>query len=480
MQRNPNEFRLFLAAVLLLGLIIGHGLSGHVAAQSGTTYENLEIFSDALSIVQNEYVEEIPPEDLVYGALRGMLNQLDPHSQFMPPDVYRELKVETEGHFGGLGIVISLDEHKLLTVISPIEDTPASRAGILAGDKIIKINGESSFGLILEEAVKKLRGPRGSKVTITIQRLRETEKGTEVEEHEFTLTRDEIKIPSVKSKMLKGDIGYIRLVEFSELTERDLDRTLNELKAQGMRSLVLDLRLNPGGLLNVAANVSDKFLEKGKLIVYTESRDSDQDMRFESKKDPAIGVDIPMVILVNEGSASASEIVAGALMDWGRAVVMGKKTFGKGSVQSIIPLSDGSALRLTTAKYLTPDGHSINGVGIQPVIEVDMSMEQLARLRSGTEAVLDDEEKEIDEDPQLKRAVELLKGYDIFKSLEQNLTIARNKEPASAEPADETAERLGDIEVIISPGPEPVGPLIIPEGGEGTKPEQAPVEEDEE
>jgi carboxyl-terminal processing protease len=463
MQRNRNEFRLFLVAVLVLGLFIGHGLSGYVVAQSGSTYEKLEVFSDALSIVQSEYVEKVAPDKLIYGALRGMLNQLDAHSQFMPPETYGQLRVETEGHFGGLGIVISLDEDKILTVISPIDDTPAAKAGVMAGDKIVKIDGEDSFGLVLEEAVKKLRGPKGSKVTIGVIRLHEEEDGLTTERLEFTLTRAEIQIPSVKSEMLEDGIAYVRLLEFSERTGADLDAALKELKEEGLRSIILDIRNNPGGLLSVAAEVSDVFLEKGRLIVYTESRDSTQDMRFNSKRKPTIGADVPMVVLVNGGSASASEIVAGAMMDWGRAVIMGEKTFGKGSVQSIIPMSDGSALRLTTARYLTPNGHSINGVGIEPDIEIKISRKEAAHLMaqrgtSGFDVPDQDKDagdgdapsdakdaeakdKKID-DPQLQRAIQLLQGYDIFKSLEQNVDVAKAavEKVAPSETGEEEAE----------------------------------------
>jgi carboxyl-terminal processing protease len=496
MQRNRNEFRFSVAAVIVLALFIGHSLFGRVSAQSGSTYEDLEIFSDALSIIQNEYVEDVESSALVYGALQGMMSQLDPHSQFMPPDVYGELKVETEGHFGGLGIVISLDKNKVLTVMSPIPDTPASRAGIIAGDRIIEIDGETSYGLVLEEAVKKLRGPKGSKVTIKVLRLHEDEEDRAPEELEFTLIRDEIRIASVSGEMKESDIGYVRLDEFSERTGRDLEKKLNELTEQGMRSMVLDMRNNPGGLLNVAAEVADKFLSKGELIVYTESRDAEQNMRFKARQKSAIPDDMPIVVLVNGGSASASEIVAGALMDKHRAVIMGEKTFGKGSVQSIIPLSDGSALRLTTAKYLTPNGHSINGVGIEPDIEVKTTAEQKMRLLSGRHGVSvepdgedgdsDREDGEID-DPQLQRAIELLQGYDIFKTLKQNINIAKAQEPeseevASAEEESEVIEIIdaeGDTVIEIDGGLLPSGPLIlVPEETEQDS-EQAPAEENE-
>ncbi|MBI4832245.1 MAG: S41 family peptidase [Candidatus Lindowbacteria bacterium] len=478
MQRNRSEFLFFFLSVLFLGLIIGNSLSGYVAAQTGSPYKDLEVFSDALSIVQSEYVEEVPTQTLIYGALKGMLDKLDPHSQFMQPDTYKELKVETEGHFGGLGIVISLDENKVLTVVSPIEDTPAFKAGVQAGDKIMKIDDASTEGLVLEEAVRKLRGPRGSQVKITVLRLHETD-GKVPEELEFTLTRDDIKIPSVKWRMIENNIGYIRLVEFSERTASELHKAITELKSQGMHSLVLDLRNNPGGLLNVAADVSEEFLEKGSLIVYTESRNSEQNLRFKSKKSPSVYPGTPMVVLGNQGSASASEIVAGALKDWRRAVIVGEKTFGKGSVQSIIPLSDGSALRLTTAKYLTPGGHSIDGVGIIPDIEVKISKEQFVHLMSGLdipappvgkgEIKLEGEGKAKPEgetkvrpdvpDIQLQRAVELLQGYDIFKTLEQNMKTAKEQaESVSKDSGGENSEAPLPGENMEEPLPEEAVP----------------------
>ncbi len=455
MRRTRNEFYLFLIVVLVLGFIVGSNL---VVAQTGSTYDDLEIFSDALSIIQSEYVKEVDSRDLIYNALKGMLDGLDPHSQFMAPDTYRELKVETEGHFGGLGIVISLDENKVLTVVSPIEDTPAFKAGVLAGDKIIKINGEGTQGLVLEEAVRKLRGPKGSKVTISILRTYEEEQKMP-EEIDFTLTRDDIKIRSVYGEMLTENIGRIRLREFSEQTSAELKNELEELKKRGMHSLILDLRNNPGGLLNVAADVADVFLEKGQLIVYTESRHPEQSLRFKAKEESLVDSSMPTVVLVNSGSASASEIVAGALRDWHRAVILGSKTFGKGSVQSIIPLADGSALRLTTAKYLTPNGHSINDVGIIPDIEVKMSKEQLMELlRSMDIAGASGKKEEEDEDEvadiQLKRAIELLQGYDIFKTLEQNINLAKKEIETTPDQTDESDAETATDDVMIEFLPE--------------------------
>lgn len=487
MQRNRSEFVLFLVSVLVLGLIIGNGLSGYVVAQTGTTYNDLEIFSDALSIVQSEYVEEIPTKTLVYSALKGMLDGLDPHSQFMPPDSYKELKVETEGHFGGLGIVISLDENKMLTVVSPIEDTPAFKAGVQANDKIIKIDGESTQGWVLEDAVKKLRGPKGSQITITVVRIPD-EKDKAPEELQFTMTRDDIQIRSVKWSMLKDKIGRIRIREFSEKTAIELHEALDALNKEGMRSLIIDLRNNPGGLLNVAADVADEFFEKGQLLVYTESRHKDQNLKFNAKRGPVISKDTPIVVLVNNGSASASEIVAGALKDTHRAVIMGEKTFGKGSVQSIIPLSDGSALRLTTAKYLTPGGHSINGVGIAPDIEVKMSREHLARLITGMDIAETSkkvsgkavgksdksnekgegkEEKAEIVDTQLQRAIELLQGYDIFKTLEQNINLAKSQIEATSKEDKKSAAKDD-----TSKAPAMLNPSDVPPSGHVTAPDE--------
>jgi carboxyl-terminal processing protease len=445
MQRNRGHFLLFLVSVLVLGLLIGNSLSGYVAAQTGTTYSDLEIFSDALSIVQSEYVDQVPTKTLIYDALEGMLSGLDPHSQFMRPDIYKELKVETEGHFGGLGIVISLDENKMLTVVSPIEDTPAFKAGVQAGDKIYKIDGESTEGVILEEAVKKLRGPKGSKVALTVLRLSDDQK-TPPQELEFVLTREDIQIRSVSYEMLKDKVARIRIREFSELTAVDLHKALEDLKKLGMRSLVIDLRNNPGGLLNVAADAADEFFDKGQLLVYTESRHPEQNLKFKAKTKATINPDVPIVVLVNAGSASASEIVAGALKDTHRAVIMGEKSFGKGSVQSIIPLSDGSALRLTTAKYLTPAGNSINGVGIQPDIEVKMTKEQMTQLMTTMDIAgtvkKDNAEKPVD--IQLQRAVELLQGYDIFKTIEQNISVAKMNMGPTENQADQAASQPAD------------------------------------
>jgi carboxyl-terminal processing protease len=343
---------------LVLGVMLGKGWehTGHATE----TYEELKTFSEVLTQVQKSYVDETKVKDLVQGAIRGMLSTLDPHSAYMTPDMYKEMQVETKGEFGGVGIQIGVKENRL-AVIAPIEGTPAYRAGIKAGDFITKVNDETTKDLTLMDAVQKMRGPKGSKVNLTIQR-----DGTP-DPLQFTLVRDTIKIESVKSKVL-DNIGYVRLTQFQESTGRDLSKVLKQFKEQKLQSTILDLRNNPGGLLTAAVEVSEQFLPGGKLVVYTKGRESKKDEWVAKGKDQM--EDSPMIVLVNEGSASASEIVAGALQDYGRAVIVGTTSFGKGSVQTILPLGDGSGLRLTTAKYYTPKGRSIQSTGITPDIVV--------------------------------------------------------------------------------------------------------------
>jgi len=343
---------------LVLGVLLGKGWerTGHATE----TYEELKTFSEVLTQVQKSYVDETKVKDLVQGAIRGMLSTLDPHSAYMTPEMYKEMQVETKGEFGGVGIQIGVKENRL-AVIAPIEGTPAYRAGIKSGDFITKVNDETTKDLTLMDAVQKMRGPKGSKINLTIQR-----DGTP-DPLQFTLVRDTIKIESVKSKVL-DNIGYVRLTQFQESTGRDLSKVLKQFKEQKLQSTILDLRNNPGGLLTASVEVSEQFLPGGKLVVYTKGRESKKDEWIAKGKDQMD--DSPMIILVNEGSASASEIVAGALQDYGRAVIVGTTSFGKGSVQTILPLGDGSGLRLTTAKYYTPKGRSIQSTGITPDIVV--------------------------------------------------------------------------------------------------------------
>lgn len=331
-------------------------------------YSEVELFSYALSTVQAEYVDEKTPQDLIYGALKGMLSSLDPHSEFMDQDEYNDLKTETEGKFGGLGVEISLKDN-LLTVIAPVEDTPAWRAGIKPGDRIVRIDHAVTRDMDLDDAVKKLRGAPGSKVTITV--FRESDDSVK----QFVITREIIHVEDVKDPHVLGDhIGYVRLTEFTENSYETLHAALEKLKSQGADSLILDLRNNPGGLLNVAIKIAQDFLPAGKTIVSTKGRHPAQNTVSKSDNNNGDFLNWPMVVMINEGSASGSEVVSGALRDNKRAVLVGVKSFGKGSVQSVIPMPDGSALRLTTARYFTPSGVCINGIGITPdVIVEDMN-----------------------------------------------------------------------------------------------------------
>ncbi len=394
--------------LLLLTLSLG-GTSASKSTDTSATYENLKLFTEVLSIVQSQYVDEVPPKDLVYSAIKGTLRGLDPHSSFLDPDMYREMQVETSGSFGGLGIEITLKDD-VLTVVSPIDGTPAHRAGLHSGDRIVKIEGISTKDMSLVDAVKRLRGKPGTKVMISILREGWTEP------KDFTITREQIHVQSVRTQDLEPGIGYIRLRQFQEQTPADLEAALEKFTRNGakLQGLVLDLRNDPGGLLTAAVEVTEKFLEDGKLIVYTEGRVRNQSMRFTAHAKKSF-LDFPIVVLVNQGSASASEIVAGALQDWGRGIVLGTQTFGKGSVQTIIPLSDGSGLRLTTAKYFTPKGRSIHGKGIAPDIVVEPPKVAAAAQPSEPKPVVTPSpDEELKKDVQVQRAVDILKAMRIL------------------------------------------------------------------
>src|SRR5208282_3222633 len=343
-------------------------------ALSNDSYQELDTFASVLAIVQKNYVEPVSTKKLIDGAISGMLASLDPHSAYLTPDLYRDLEVETRGSFGGLGIEITI-KNGMLTVVAPIEDTPAYKAGLKANDQIVKIDNDFTKDMTLTEAVKRMRGPRGTKVNLTIHREDVPDLFS------VAVTRDVIKIKSVKSNELQDRIGYVRVTTFQEDTGDDLEKALDKITKDDkgkIKGLVLDLRDDPGGLLNQAVKVADEFLNGG-MIVYTEGRLENQRQKyFAHRKDDF--ADYPMVVLVNGGSASASEIVAGALQDHRRAVVVGTQTFGKGSVQTILPLDDKSALKLTTARYLTPNGRSIQAVGITPDVEVDLPKPTLAAL----------------------------------------------------------------------------------------------------
>jgi carboxyl-terminal processing protease len=444
------------SAVIILSLFSATNLFAEEEKAKQDAYNKLKVFSEVLSLIESNYVEPVENNSMIEGAISGMVKSLDPHTSYMPPVSYKEMQVETTGKFGGLGIEISLRDG-VLTVVSPIDDTPAFKVGIKPGDKIIKIEDESTLDMTLQDAVSRLRGETGSPVTITI--FRKTFKAPK----EFTIVRDIIKVRSVVSKLYQDDIGYIKIRSFSKNTSSGLDKALEELRGKGITKLILDVRNNPGGLLNQAVEVTDRFLNKENLIVYTKGRSDEQNMRFTSH-DKVAGVSYPLIVLVNGGSASASEIVAGALQDLNRAIILGTQTFGKGSVQTIIPLSDGSALRLTTARYYTPSGRVIQENGIEPDIIVEMKPrdeldkkngkkeepEEKTRLRrflrekdlkkhlkgkSSIEGADEDTAKEVEEakvkglhedlkkDNQLQQAVSLLSGWEVMKKMFKNLKI---------------------------------------------------------
>ena len=391
-------------------------------------YSQVELFSDAISVIRSDYVDDVDSKKIIYGAMKGMLSSLDDFSSFMEPDEYKEIKAETKGEFGGIGVEIGTRDG-IITIISPISGTPAEAAGIKALDRVVKINGEITKNMSLNDAVKKMRGDPGTAIALTIWR--------EAEEKVFdiSLTRAIIKINSIKkASILEDKIGYVKLVEFQENTPRDLEDALKKLESSGMDALIIDIRNNPGGLLDVAIDVAEKFLPKDKVIVSTKSRTPDQNIVFKSKgrfQHP----DYPIVVLANEGSASASEILAGAIQDNKRGVILGTKTFGKASVQTVIPLKDGSALRLTTASYYTPSGKMIRNQGIIPDVVVASEeckpkasakpMEILEKLEEekarqaekvSPKAVPPKEEK-VERDNQLDRAVDLIKGIKAYKTI---------------------------------------------------------------
>jgi len=426
-------------AVFLIGVLIGSGQSQKVSALSNQMYEDLKVFTDVIGLIQKDYVEETKSKDLIQGAIKGMLETLDPHSAYMPPAMFKEMQEETKGRFEGLGIEISLKDG-ILTVVSPIEGTPAFRAGVLAGDQIIKIDGESTKNFTLVDSVKRLRGPRGTKVTITIMR-----EGLP-KSKDFTLVREVIPVRSVRHELLEKTYGYVRISQFQEKTDGDFEKAMKALEEESkgaLKGLVLDLRNNPGGLLDQAVKISDRFIDSG-IIVSIDGRREEAKQKWPAHPD-GTATRYPLIVLVNGGSASGAEIVAGAIQDHGRGILVGTQTFGKGSVQTIIPLKDGSGLRLTTARYYTPSGRSIQAKGIVPDIIVKPSRPEEEKEKEkesvtpkfpaekDLERHLMDVEKgaakekekpkkeEVKEkkpvDHQLERALELLKSWDIFKNI---------------------------------------------------------------
>jgi carboxyl-terminal processing protease len=385
---KKHKWFISVAIGVVVCLVVVQGVAMRRAqAVSESSYEELETFANVLTIVQKNYVEPVTTKQLINGAITGMLASLDPHSAYLTPELYKDLQIETRGSFGGLGIEITI-KNGVLTVVSPIEDTPAYKAGVKPNDQIIKIDNNFTKDMTLTDAVKAMRGPKGSKITLTLHREGVPELFV------VPLIRDVIKIKSVKNKDLPSGYDYIRVSTFQEHTDDDVEAALQKFQKENhgkIKGLVLDLRDDPGGLLNQAVHVADDFLDGG-MIVYTEGRLESQKQKYLAHKKNDY-VDYPMVVLVNGGSASASEIVAGALQDHRRAAILGTQTFGKGSVQTILPLDDKSALRLTTARYFTPNGRSIQAVGITP----DVVVEEPKIIPAAMEVPADEDEETIRE-----------------------------------------------------------------------------------
>lgn len=435
MTRKTKIFlSMFFLAVFIFGFLLGaQGKKATVSPDDRAIYDYLKTFSDVIDLVKKNYVDEVKDKDIIYAAIKGILESLDPHSSFLPPDAYKEMQTDTKGEFGGIGIEITMKDG-MPSVIAPIEDTPAYKVGLKAGDHIVKIDNKLTKNMNLTDVVKMIRGPKGKTVVLSI--VREGVPGMK----EYSVVRDIIQVKSVKFRMLEDGFGYVKVVQFQEKTSRDLDNAIKELvktnKDKALKGIVLDLRNDPGGLLEQAVEVSDKFLSDG-VVVSIEGREGkktkqDEDkMKFFARKkgDDYLG---PLVVLVNEGSASASEIVAGALQDYKRAIIVGAKSFGKGSVQTIFPLSDGSAVRLTTAKYYTPKGRSIQGEGISPDITVEgniiRSKDKMLTIKERdlidkkdipekSEKKLDDPKTKPleDDDFQLYMGVQMLKSWEAIR-----------------------------------------------------------------
>ena len=438
MKKISVKISLFVMVCLGIFILMGLSSADKGYALDKNTYKDIKTFNEVYDMIKKNYVDDIESKNLIQGAINGMVKSLDPHSTFMTPDLYKELEVETQGHFGGIGIEITILKD-ILTVVSPIEDTPAFAAGIKSGDQIIRIDGQSTKDITIMEAVKKLRGAKDTKVTITIMR------GNMTKPKDIVLKRAIIQVKSVKSKKLEGNIGYIRVASFQEKTADDLRKALKELTEKDpLKGLVLDLRNDPGGLLTQAIDVSDVFLKSG-TIVSTRGRTKSMETKTMARNNNS-EITCPMVVLVNEGTASAAEIVAGALQDNGRALIIGTQTFGKASVQTVIPLEDGSALKLTTGRYYTPKGRSIQAEGIKPdiivkyvkpteekestdwwedkITEKDLKghikpekedgtqMDEGPAKKQGKDAK---ELSDLDSDNQLRTAVDILKSLDIMK-----------------------------------------------------------------
>ena len=440
----PNKkffMHIIIVSLLMAAILFFQGSGRDVKADTDDFYKNIEIFTEVLRQIEKDYVEPQDSKKLIYGAIKGMVQSLDPHSSFLTKDEHKELLIETKGSFSGIGIEITIRD-SILTVVSPIEGTPAYNAGIQSGDKIIRIDDKPSTDMTLIDAVKLIRGPKGTDVKLTIHR---EGSGKPLE---FTITRDVIPLISVRNYLLTPEIGYIRISNFQSKTAEELESALEKLeKNSKLKGLILDLRNNPGGLLTQAIEVSDLFLDSG-LIVSTKGRDPSEDIEVfahKNKKERSY----PIIVLVNGGSASAAEIVAGALQDNKKALILGTRTFGKGSVQTILPLSDGSGLRLTTARYYTPSGRSIQLSGISPDIQLryippdkeekkkrrtvirekdltgHMSNEKFEEEELKKEKGQKTEDQKvkmlIEKDNQVRHSLELLQSWNIFSQIKTGM-----------------------------------------------------------
>ena len=410
-SKNVKLWRVMVIAVVCWAAFAG--ISSNLAADNEETYKGLKIFSEVIEIIKNNYVEEIDDRDLIEKAVQGMVQSLDPHSAFLPPEALEELQVDTQGEFGGIGIEITMPDN-ILTVVSPIDGTPAAEAGIQAGDKIIKVDGELTKDMELWEAVKMMRGPRGTEVTITVWRDGATGP------IDYTLIRDTIPIESVRLGLIQEGYGFVRISNFREKTTADLTEALETLESGDvpLKGLVLDLRGNPGGLLDQSVSVADLFLEQG-AIVSMKGR-NDRDQRVFSAIPNIVKRDYPMIVLISNGSASASEIVAGALQDHKRALILGTTSFGKGSVQNVEALRDGYGLKLTIARYYTPNGRSIQAQGIEPDIEV--------------------QQKAVEEDPTDNSPGIIIKEKDLKNHLEPETEPGDTEDAESSEEAEPSEE----------------------------------------
>ena len=433
-----NKINIFLAFFLVFNICLFEQNLAR-AENRQETYKQLNLFGDVFQRVQEQYVEEVTDKKLIESAISGMLQSLDPHSSYLSPESYKDMQVKTKGKFGGLGIEITMEDG-VVKVVSPIDETPAANAGMKSGDLIIGINGESIRGLSINDAVSQLRGPVGSKVVITVVRDKK-------DPFEIEIIRDVIKIRSVRHNIIKN-IGYVRLTTFSDTTTSGLEKSVDEIKKElgkKFQGLILDLRNNPGGLLNQSISVTDSFLNQGEIVSTQGRKDNDTSRIFAKKGDIIDGK--PMIVLINSGSASASEIVAGALKDHSRAIIVGTRSFGKGSVQSIIPLAGNGAMRLTTARYYTPSGISIQAKGIEPDIVVEAGITELTKqmpanrreenLRGALDKKEQDTKKDSTDKPeltpvekllqdnQISRAVDLIRGINLFSNKKKTTSTAK-------------------------------------------------------